>query len=60
MGDGAATKQLYWPETNVLVTRFLSPDGVGEIEDFMPVGGGGTERLARSPRSAGCAWCAAA
>ncbi len=31
-------KQLYWPDTNVLVTRFLSADGVGEIEDFMPVG----------------------
>src|SRR4029077_12538350 len=43
VGDGAATKQLYWPETNVLVTRFLSPDGVGEIEDFMPVGRGGAD-----------------
>jgi GH15 family glucan-1,4-alpha-glucosidase len=32
------TKQLYWPETNVLVTTFMSADGVGEIEDFMPVG----------------------
>ncbi|HMU54261.1 MAG TPA: DUF5911 domain-containing protein, partial [Nitrospira sp.] len=32
------TKQFYWSETNVLVTRFLSPDGVGEIEDFMPAG----------------------
>lgn len=42
VGNGAVTKQLYWPETNVLVTRFLSPDGVGEIEDFMPVGGGDT------------------
>src|SRR5262245_35132744 len=31
-------KQLYWPDTNVLVTRFLSPDGVSEIEDFMPLG----------------------
>jgi GH15 family glucan-1,4-alpha-glucosidase len=31
-------KQFYWPDTNVLVTRFLSPDGVGEITDFMPVG----------------------
>ncbi len=31
-------KQIYWPETNVLVTRFLSPDGVGEVIDFMPVG----------------------
>ena len=37
-GDGIRTKQFYWPETNVLVTRFLSPDGVGELEDFMPVG----------------------
>src|SRR5215207_8054237 len=30
-------KQLYLPDTNVLVTRFLSADGVGEIYDFMPV-----------------------
>ncbi|MGH7233096.1 MAG: trehalase-like domain-containing protein, partial [Nitrospiraceae bacterium] len=36
--DGISTKQFYWPETNVLITRFLSPDGVGEIEDFMPAG----------------------
>jgi len=27
------TKQLYLPDTNVLLTRFLSPDGVGEITD---------------------------
>jgi GH15 family glucan-1,4-alpha-glucosidase len=33
------SKQLYWPDTNVLVTRFLSTDGVGEIDDFMPCGG---------------------
>jgi GH15 family glucan-1,4-alpha-glucosidase len=31
------TKQLYLPDTNVLLTRFLSDDGVGEITDFMPV-----------------------
>ncbi len=31
-------KQLYWPETNVLITRFLAPEGVGEVVDFMPVG----------------------
>ena len=31
-------KQFYWPETNVLITRFLSPEGVGELQDFMPVG----------------------
>ncbi|MFQ5683056.1 MAG: glycoside hydrolase family 15 protein [Candidatus Binatia bacterium] len=31
-------KQFYWPGTNVLITRFLSPDGIGEITDYMPVG----------------------
>jgi GH15 family glucan-1,4-alpha-glucosidase len=31
-------KQFYWPETNVLITRFVSPDGVGEVVDYMPVG----------------------
>jgi hypothetical protein len=31
-------KQFYWPGTNVLITRFLSTDGVGEITDYMPVG----------------------
>lgn len=36
-GDGVSYKQLYWPDTNVLTTRFLSPDGVAEIDDFMPV-----------------------
>lgn len=30
-------KQMYLPDTNVLLTRFLSPDGVGEATDFMPV-----------------------
>jgi GH15 family glucan-1,4-alpha-glucosidase len=30
-------KQFYWPDTNVLVTRFLSPDGVAELIDYMPV-----------------------
>lgn len=32
-----STKQLYLPDTNVLLTRFLSEEGVGEITDFMPV-----------------------
>ena len=31
-------KQLYWPDTNVLITRFFSPKGVGEVVDYMPVG----------------------
>ena len=42
-GDVSTTKQFYWPETNVLVTRFLSADGVGEVRDFMPVAGAAAE-----------------
>jgi len=30
-------KQYYLPQTNILVTRFLAADGVGEVTDFMPV-----------------------
>jgi GH15 family glucan-1,4-alpha-glucosidase len=29
--------QLYLPDTNVLLTRFLSPEGVAEVLDFMPI-----------------------
>jgi len=39
-------RQMYLPETNVLVTRFLSPKGVGEVVDFMPTCNGG----ARQPK----------
>ena len=35
--EGAARKQLYLPDTNVLLTRFLDADGVAELSDFMPV-----------------------
>lgn len=35
--DGAAHKQLYLPDTNVLLTRFLDEPGVAEVSDFMPV-----------------------
>ena len=31
------TKQLYVPDTNVLITRFLTQAGVGEVQDFMPI-----------------------
>ncbi|MFE2015847.1 glycoside hydrolase family 15 protein [Streptomyces sp. NPDC059491] len=34
------TKQLYLPDTAVLVTRFMTEDGAGEVVDFMPVTGG--------------------
>jgi GH15 family glucan-1,4-alpha-glucosidase len=30
-------KQLYLPDSNVLVTRFLSEEGVAEVSDFMPI-----------------------
>ncbi len=40
-GEGLRRKQHYWPNTNLLITRFLHPDGVGEVVDYMPVGGAG-------------------
>ncbi|QKZ21761.1 glycoside hydrolase family 15 protein [Streptomyces chartreusis] len=30
-------RQLYYPDTAILVTRFMSPDGVGEVLDLMPL-----------------------
>jgi GH15 family glucan-1,4-alpha-glucosidase len=40
----AKTRQFYLPDTNVLITRFFAQDGVGEIQDFMPVGGASEAR----------------
>ncbi|MGX1128534.1 GH15 family glucan-1,4-alpha-glucosidase [Streptomyces glaucescens] len=34
---GVTVRQLYLADTAVLITRFLTPDGVGELADFMPV-----------------------
>ncbi len=34
---GMRYRQLYVPETNILVTRFLSSEGIAEITDFMPI-----------------------
>jgi len=34
---GMERKQLYLPDTNILITRFLTADGVGEVIDFMPI-----------------------
>ena len=31
------SKQLYLPNTAMLITRFMTADGVGEVLDFMPV-----------------------
>jgi GH15 family glucan-1,4-alpha-glucosidase len=36
-GDGWHSKQLYFPDTNVLITRFFTHGGVGEVQDFMPI-----------------------
>lgn len=33
----ALRRQLYVPDTNVLITRFQLPDGVGEVTDCMPI-----------------------
>ena len=55
--DGWSSKQLYLPDTNVLITRFLMPDGVGcplEIVD----GRDGRRRQGHTP-SAGLAASAA-
>ncbi len=38
-GVDYVTKQLYLPGTPILITRFLSADGVGEVIDFMPIAG---------------------
>src|SRR5213594_3301890 len=35
--DGARQKQLYLPDTCVLLTRFLASTGIAEVSDFMPV-----------------------
>jgi GH15 family glucan-1,4-alpha-glucosidase len=35
--DVFTRKQLYFPDTAVLITRFLTEAGVGEVVDFMPV-----------------------
>ena len=51
-GDDFRNKQFYWPDTNILITRFLHADGIGEIEDYMPVGvpGGSPDQLVRRVR----------
>ncbi|OHV35316.1 MULTISPECIES: glycoside hydrolase family 15 protein [Pseudofrankia] len=33
----ARSRQFYFPDTNVLITRFFTEDGVGEVQDFMPI-----------------------
>jgi len=35
--SGARNKQMYLPDTNVLLTRTFGTDGLAELSDFMPV-----------------------
>jgi GH15 family glucan-1,4-alpha-glucosidase len=44
LDDDWTSKQLYFPDTNVLITRFFTPSGVGELQGFMPIARTGDER----------------
>ncbi len=35
--DAKRSKQMYLPETNVLLTRYFGDEALGEVTDFMPV-----------------------
>jgi GH15 family glucan-1,4-alpha-glucosidase len=50
----AKTRQFYLPDTNILITRFSAQDGVGEIQDFMPVGDAAETRRHRLIRRVVC------
>ncbi|GGX59242.1 glycoside hydrolase family 15 protein [Streptomyces fructofermentans] len=39
----AQSKQFYFPDTNVLITRFFTADGAGEVQDYMPMTDGVAE-----------------
>jgi GH15 family glucan-1,4-alpha-glucosidase len=34
---GVHSNHFYWPDTNVLMTRFRTSEAVGEVHDFMPL-----------------------
>ena len=37
VAEDCVTRQLYFPDSACLITRFMTPDGVGAVVDFMPV-----------------------
>ena len=46
--EKATHRQLYMPDSNILLTRFLSEDGMAEVSDFMPISSlGQGQRLVR-------------
>src|SRR3954469_21054323 len=36
VGEDYSVRQLYFPDTAILITRFMTQDGVGEVVDLMP------------------------
>ncbi|MCU1299296.1 MAG: glycoside hydrolase 15-related protein, partial [Acidobacteriaceae bacterium] len=36
-------RQMYFPDTNILLTRFLAAEGVAELTDYMPIGTDGEQ-----------------
>jgi GH15 family glucan-1,4-alpha-glucosidase len=47
----SSCKQMYLPNTNVLMTRTLSKEGVSEISDFMPLEGDKTHGVVRRAKT---------
>ena len=45
VGDGMSWRQQYWPDSNVLVTRFFSDEGMVELIDLMPLGTDPTDAI---------------
>ena len=40
VAENMTKKQVYWPDTNVLITRFLGNEAVVEVVDYMPIAKG--------------------
>ena len=54
VADHFTPKQLYFPDTAILVTRFMTEAGVGEVVDFMPVASGAAASEHRLVRMVRC------
>ena len=54
-GADYESKQMYFPDTAVLITRFITEAGVGEVVDFMPPAG----PRGRPGTTGSSGWCAA-
>jgi GH15 family glucan-1,4-alpha-glucosidase len=54
--DDYVSRQLYLPDTAILVTRFMTPDGVGEVHDFIPVIEGAAGCASRAMPAGGGRW----